>query len=73
MPVDLVTASGSGMDPHISPEAAYFQVARVAAARKMPVEQVRSLIARQIETSGWVIGAPERVNVLKLNRALEVK
>jgi potassium-transporting ATPase KdpC subunit len=69
-PVDLVTASGGGMDPHISPEAAYYQAARVAAARSMPVEQVKSLIARHVETSGVVIGAPARVNVLKLNLAL---
>jgi K+-transporting ATPase ATPase C chain len=69
-PVDLVTASGGGVDPHITPEAAYYQAARVAAARSMPVEQVKSLIARHVETSGVVIGAPARVNVLKLNLAL---
>ena len=69
-PIDLVTASGGGMDPHLSPEAAYFQAARVAEARKLPVEQVNALIARSIERSGYLIGAPPRVNVLKLNLAL---
>jgi K+-transporting ATPase ATPase C chain len=71
VPVDLVTASGGGVDPHISPEAALYQAPRVAAARRMGVEQVRSLIDRHLETSGAVIGAPPRVNVLKLNRALD--
>lgn len=71
VPVDLVSASGGGMDPHISPEAAEFQAARVAAARSMSVEQVRSLIARHVETSGAIIGAPARVNVLRLNLDLD--
>jgi K+-transporting ATPase ATPase C chain len=70
-PVDLVTASGSGVDPHISPEAARYQAARVAAARKISVEQVKSLIERHVERSGEIIGAPPRVNVLKLNLALD--
>lgn len=69
-PVDLVTASGGGMDPHISPEGALYQAARVAAARKMPVGQVRTLIGRFTERSGAIIGAPPRVNVLMLNLAL---
>jgi K+-transporting ATPase ATPase C chain len=70
-PVDLVTASGGGMDPHITPDAAYYQAPRVAAARTMPLDQVRTLIGRHVEHSGWVIGAPPRVNVLRLNLALD--
>jgi K+-transporting ATPase ATPase C chain len=72
-PVDLVTASGVGMDPHISPEAAIYQAARVASARRIPVEQVRALIDRHIERSGAIVGAPPRVNVLWLNRALDAE
>jgi K+-transporting ATPase ATPase C chain len=70
-PVDLVMASGSGVDPHISPEAARYQAARVAATRKLSVDQVQSLIERHVEQSGAIIGAPPRVNVLKLNLALD--
>ena len=71
VPADLVTASGGGLDPHISPESAHYQAARVAAARKMPVRQVRALIDRMTEHSGAIIGAPARVNVLRLNLALD--
>ena len=70
-PVDLISASGSGLDPHISPDAAYYQAPRVASARGMSLEQVRSLIDRMTEHSGAMIGAPPRVNVLKLNLALD--
>ena len=66
-----MTASGGGVDPHITPEAAAYQAARVAAARNLPVDQVRTLIERHIERSGAIIGAPARVNVLKLNLALD--
>jgi K+-transporting ATPase ATPase C chain len=70
-PVDLVTASGSGLDPDISPEAALFQTPRVARARGLSVDVVRTLIDRSINSTGASIGAPPRVNVLLLNLALD--
>ena len=71
VPVDLVTNSGSGLDPNISVAAALYQVARVARVRKLPVETVRNLVARYTEGRQFgVLGEP-RVNVLELNRALD--
>ena len=70
-PVDLVTASGSGLDPHISPEAARYQAGRVAAARNLPGSKVDELIEAHTDRSGAIIGAPPRVNVLLLNLALD--
>jgi K+-transporting ATPase ATPase C chain len=71
IPVDLVTASASGLDPHISPAAAHYQAARVAALRRLPLAEVKSMIAQFTEGRTFgVLGEP-RVNVLLLNLALD--
>lgn len=71
VPADAVTTSGSGLDPHISPDFAQAQINRVAAARKLPVPQVQDLLLKHTESAALGIVGEPRVNVLELNLALD--
>ncbi|GAA0668500.1 potassium-transporting ATPase subunit KdpC [Rheinheimera tangshanensis] len=71
LPVDLLASSGSGVDPHISPEAAALQLKRVAAARGIPTEVLGKLVEQHTEAPQWGIFGQPRVNVLLLNLAVD--
>lgn len=71
VPADMVFTSASGLDPHISPEAARLQIGRVATARGIGADQVKALVEKFIESPQWGVFGEARVNVLRLNLALD--
>jgi K+-transporting ATPase ATPase C chain len=73
IPIDMVTTSGSGLDPHITPAAAQFQIARVATARNMDVKTLAALVAEHTEQRQFGILGEPRVNVMELNLAIDEK
>lgn len=73
IPSDLVTASGSGIDPHLSPAGAQVQIARVARARDLPVEEVAALVHAHTQRRTFGVFGEPRVNVLELNLALDAR
>ena len=73
VPGDLVLTSASGLDPHLTPEAAAVQIKRVAAARKMDEQELRALVGAYTEKRQWGLWGEPRVNVLAINMALDNK
>lgn len=71
VPAEMVTASASGLDPHITPVCAYVQIKRVAQARKMQEDEVKAIVEKNIEKPLCGLFGPAKINVLKLNVALE--
>ncbi|SFI37815.1 K(+)-transporting ATPase subunit C [Halpernia frigidisoli] len=71
IPVDLITASGSGLDPNISVQSAEYQIKRIAKVRNITEGQIQDLIAKNCEEENVIVFAPQKVNVLKLNIALD--